>query len=369
MDKCSSRQVLEQFLLLVSIDSPSGKESQIANYLETRLQQLHCLVSTDFAGNIYAILEASNDRVDEEAIALNAHMDTVPLAIEVRPIIENGMIKSDGTSALGADDKAGIAVILTVLELIQDNNLSHPTIKILFTVSEETGLKGAKQVEIDRLGAVKRGYTLDSSAPVGSVIVKAPFKYKVTIVFEGKNAHAGLAPETGISAISIAAKAIDSMHLLRIDEETTANIGTIHGGTNTNIVCDRVMAEVEVRSARQSKALHHIDHIRKCCQHAIDTIGGEFQFDVEESYPGYQLDKDNPILDSMQKACKELGVNYFEINTGGGSDANILRGKSVEIGVIGLGYEKAHTKSESIAISQLTTAVRLVELLATSRNI
>lgn len=160
MDKCSSHQVLEQFLLLVSIDSPSGKESQIANYLETRLQQLHCLVSTDFAGNIYAILEASNDRVDEEAIALNAHMDTVPLAIEVRPIIENGMIKSDGTSALGADDKAGIAVILTVLELIQDNNLSHPTIKILFTVSEETGLKGAKQVEIDRLGAVKEAIRL-----------------------------------------------------------------------------------------------------------------------------------------------------------------------------------------------------------------
>lgn len=166
MAERSSSTVLETFLTLISMDSPSGEETVIAHYLATRLQQLGCSVSTDAAGNIYGTMNASGETLDVSPVLFNAHMDTVPIAVNVQTIIEDGVIKSDGTSALGADDKAGIAVILTVLEFIHKSHSSHPIIKILFTVAEETGLKGAKKVEVDRLGVVERGYTLDSSAPV-----------------------------------------------------------------------------------------------------------------------------------------------------------------------------------------------------------
>ncbi len=357
---------LSIFLELVAIDSPSGQEHAIAQDLERRLQGLGCTTQFDAGGNLYARLKASRGREHEPAILLNSHMDTVPIAVAVRPTVSADKVTSDGTTALGADDKAGLAAILVTLEHLVERHARHPAIQVLFTVSEETGLHGAKCVETERLlHPISRGYTLDSSSPVGTVITHAAFKQGIDVVFSGRNAHAGLAPEKGISAISMAAKAIDAMTLLRIDEETTANVGTIHGGTNTNIVCDRVELKAEARSLDNDKLMAQVDHMRECCRMAATASGGSFTFEAEESYPGYRIGTDEAVLTSVRAACTATSIPFKTASTGGGSDANILRGKGVPMAVLGVGYRGAHTKNEELDIAELGAMIQLLIALCT----
>ena len=350
-------------LELLAIDSPSGHEEKVRIHCVDRLLALGLTVDVDGKGNILGRLEASKGMEQASPVLLNCHMDTVPSAVQVRPSIVDGIFKSDGTTALGADDKAGIAAIFTALEVINDQQLSHGPLLVLLTVSEEIGLEGAKAFDMQSLGRIGRGYTLDASGKVGTAIISAPSKSDATIIFHGRASHAGFAPEAGISAISLAAKAIDGMKLLRIDTETTANIGTIHGGEVTNIVCDRCEVTLEVRSSTSERVNRHLAHLEFCCIKAVGALGGSYEFMPVELYPGYSIGKDAPELNYFEKVCKRLGLPFAAVPTGGGSDANIMRNQGIPVITLGIGYSGAHTLTESIVVQELENLTRLVVAL------
>lgn len=353
---------------LISVNSPSGHESEFRTYLTERLHALNVETEVDPHGNLIGRVPASPGLEDEPAVLFNCHMDTVPNAVNVTVEMDDSIMKSDGTTALGADDKAGIAAILTTLETLIESELPHVPLLLLFTVAEEVGLEGAKAFDMKSLGPIERGYVLDASGKVGTAIISAPSKSDATVVFHGKSAHAGFAPETGISAISLAAKAIDGMQLLRIDDETTANIGTICGGEVTNIVCDRCEVTLEVRSSTSERVNRHLAHLEFCCIKAVGALGGSYEFSPIELYPGYGVDSDAPELLLFEKACKAVGIPFRTAATGGGSDANIMRNQGLPVLTLGIGYSGAHTSTESITLEELERLTQLVLQLCKPLN-
>jgi tripeptide aminopeptidase len=345
---------------LIAINSPSGHEEAFRVDLVQRLHTLGIEMNSDAHGNIWGTLPATSGQETTDAVLLNCHMDTVPNAVNAKPHIVEDVVVTDGQTALGADDKAGIAAILVALGHIIEQKIPHAPIVLLFTVSEETGLEGAKKFDMSQLGPIGYGYTLDAGGEIGTAITSAPSKCDARIVFHGKAAHAGFAPETGISAISLAAKAIDQMQLLRIDAETTANIGTIHGGEVTNIVCDRCEVTLEVRSSTEERVNRHLAHMEFCCIKAVGALGGSYEFTPIPLYPGYAVDPDAPELKIFADACERAQLPFTTAPTGGGSDANIMRNQGIPILTLGIGYQGAHTTTESIPIRALGQLTQLL---------
>lgn len=360
MPQSLADRTAETMLELIAINSPSGHETETRRDLLNRLQALGISMKTDQAGNIYGTVSATEGLEGAPTLLLNCHMDTVPSAVDVKAQISEGQVRTDGKSALGADDKAGIAAILVALQKIMAKHLPHGPIVLLFTVAEEVGLEGAKAFNMQLLGPINRGYTLDASGSIGTVITRAPSKSDATIIFHGKSAHAGFVPESGISAISLAARAINNMKLLRIDEETTANVGTIHGGEVTNIVCDRCEVTLEVRSTTSERVKQHLAHLELCCIKAVGAFGGSYEFDAIELYPGYSVSPDAVELKTFKNSCAKAGVPYNPVPTGGGSDVNIMRNQGLPILTLGIGYTGAHTSDESIPLSELEKLTSLV---------
>lgn len=249
----NEERLLNEFLELVQIDSETKDEAQIAKVLKKKFRDIGVEVFEDDttavtghgAGNLICTLQGNKEGVDP--IYFTSHMDTVVPGIGVKPSIQDGYVVTDGTTILGADDKTGLAVMLEIVKVLKEQNIAHGTIQFIITVGEESGLVGAKALDSSLIQA-KFGYALDSDGKVGNIIVAAPTQAKVRATMIGKTAHAGVAPEKGISAITMASKAISRMPLGRIDEETTANIGRFEGGKQTNIVCDHVDVLAEARS-------------------------------------------------------------------------------------------------------------------------
>ncbi|MDY0289015.1 MAG: M20/M25/M40 family metallo-hydrolase [Sphaerochaeta sp.] len=339
-----SERLVSLFLSLVAIDSPSGKEEHLRSHILSILQRLGISYQQDSFGNVLAFVNCK----ENPPLTFACHLDTVPNAVGVKAMITDGVIRSDGTTALGADDKIAVALALLLAE---EKHLYGP-FGLLFTVREEEGLLGAKHLGQYLLDQLSQVFVFDTGRPVGTAIIRAPSKLDIHLTFIGKAAHAGVSPELGISAISIAAKAINAMKLLRLDEMTTANIGSIHGGTSTNVVCDRVEVHMEVRSLEQERSLKQLEDIRCCCTEACTEIGGQFKLDSEVSYEGYRIE-DSEALIRFEAACVQLNLKMNAIPTGGGSDVNILRGKGLDALLLGCGYEKAHSTEERIAIQEI----------------
>lgn len=353
---------VETFLELVRINSVSRNEDRIALLLETRLLALGLSTSFDKGGNLYAYLPGEG-----ETILLSAHMDTVPLAVDVEPIVEDGRIHTGGKSALGADDKAAIAAILTLLERIKAEGLSHPNLVILFSVEEELGLQGIAHVDTTKLSTVDYGYVFDAEGPVGTFISSAPGSYRLDVTLLGRAAHAGFSPEAGVSAIQIGSDAISSMKLLRIDEETTANIGSFVAPGSHNIVCDKAVLTCEARSLNAGTLRAQIDHMKKCFNLAAHKHGGKALITEKLLYEAYALAVDSAPFLRLQQACSQLNLPYAVRPTLGGSDANVLNAKGIPTVVCTTGYEKPHSTEESIQIDQLLALSSLVEELVLGR--
>src|SRR5699024_6238071 len=249
----NKERLVNEFIELVQIDSETKHEQEISKVLKQKFSDLGLEVIEDTSkektghgsGNLICTLKGP----DQEAntIYFTSHMDTVVPGQGIKPSIKDGYIVSDGTTILGADDKAGLAAILESIRILQEKELKHGDVQFVITAGEESGLVGAKALEPSYLKA-KYGYAIDSNGEVGDIIVAAPTQAKLFATIKGKTAHAGVAPEKGVSAITLAAKAISKMPLGRIDEETTANIGRFEGGQQTNIVCDYVEILAEARS-------------------------------------------------------------------------------------------------------------------------
>lgn len=340
-------RLVSTFLELVRIDSPSGQEEEIARHLTAELRSLGLTVERDTTRNIIARLAEEG-----QPILLNAHMDTVQPGRGVKPVIEDGIIKSDGSTILGADDKSGVAVILEVLRVLVEQDLAHPPLEVALTVSEEKGLKGAKGLDLTRLRA-QEGLVLDSGGEIGTIVVSAPSQDKIRAVVHGKAAHAGVEPEKGINAIVVAAEAIAAMPLGRIDEETTANIGRIQGGTATNIVPDQAEIEGEARSRDERKLEAQVQAMTEALKRAANRHGATVEIDVQRSYSTFKLSEEDGIVRRAVAAARTLGLTSALVPSGGGSDANIFNAAGITTINISAGMEKVHTKEEQVAVADM----------------
>ncbi len=367
MIKVNQERLINEFMDLVQVDSETKFEAEIASVLKQKFKTLGIEVIEDDAknktdhqaNNLICNLKGNIDNMD--TIFFTAHMDTVTPGKNIKPSIENDYIVSDGTTILGADDKAGIAVLLETIRLLNENNLKHGDIQFVITVGEESGLAGAKALDTSLLNA-KFGYALDSNGPVGNIVVEAPYQSKISTKVYGKSAHAGVAPEKGVSAITVAAKAISKMNLGRIDDETTANIGYFQGGkeTQTNVVCDYVEIVSEARSLKKDKLLKTVNEIQTAYESTAEKFGGRTEVVVEEIYPGFQYNKDDDVVRIAQNAAEKLGLPTDILKSGGGSDANIFNGYGIPTVNLSVGYEHIHTTKERIHVSNLVNLTKLV---------
>lgn len=357
-------RLISQFLDYVKIPSPSTKEGTFAKVLKAEMESIGFQVIVDGSGtntksdtgNLIGYLKGSRD---VEPIIFCAHMDTVTPCENIEPIIEDGIIRSAGNTILSGDDKAGIVAILEGIRHIKENNIPHGDIEVIFTVCEEVGLLGAKFLDYSQIKS-KMAFILDSSGPVGDVIVHGPAQAQIRAQFHGKAAHAGLYPENGISAIQVASRAIDRMNLLRIDEETTANVGTIHGGAATNIVADYVDVEFECRSLNEEKLDKQIKHMVDTIEKSAKDFGSSVDVQVDHAYPVFSISDDKPILDIIEKAIAKSGLQYNPTSTGGGSDTNIFNGKGISTVTLAIGMYNAHSVDEYIAVDDIVKSAELV---------
>ena len=376
-------RLVDDFLSLVRISSPSRREGEVARWLTTTLQGMNVRVDVDDAGtkiggdtgNLFAQLPGTVP--DAPALLLCAHMDTVVPCERVTPVRDGDVIRTDGTSVLGGDDKAGVAAILEAVRIVRERNIPHGPIDVLFTVCEEQGLFGAKLFDIGRLRA-RSGVVLDCDG-VDELILQGPAANKVMFTVHGLEAHAGLCPEQGISAIKITGEAIAAMRLGRIDEETTANLGVIQGGLATNIVPNQVTVRGETRSRNDAKLRTQTDHMVECFEKAASrhrvTVegrehGARVDVKVTQDYERLNVPPDSGIVRLVRGAVEGRGRTLTVRATGVGCDANIFNGRhGLEIANLGCGMRQIHTVNEWIAIEDLVaTATTLVEALRLNAN-
>jgi tripeptide aminopeptidase len=361
-------RLIKTFVSLVRVDSETGQERAIADELIKRFSDLGLNVTEDDtkdktghgAGNLWIEVDGTGER----RILFTSHMDTVTPGRSIQPQIQGEYIVSDGTTILGSDDKAGIAAILEGLETIKKNNLPHLPLQIVITVGEESGLVGAKAMEQSRLKA-DFGYAFDSNGPVGEIITAAPTQAKIQAVIRGKTAHAGVNPEDGISAIKVAAKAVSKMPLGRIDEETTANIGTFSGKGPTNIVNDYVEIIAEARSLSEEKVESQVKTMKATFEETAKSAGAKAEVHTEIMYPAYRLNEKDEVVTRAVAAVRKVGREPKLLSSGGGSDANIFNGLGVPTANLAIGYEHIHTKSERMPIKELVKAAELFVALST----
>jgi tripeptide aminopeptidase len=356
--------VLETFLEAVGIDSPSGEEAEFARWCERRLRAVGCSVRSDDSasrsgsdsGNLIAELPGAADGL---TVVLSAHLDTVMPGRGIRPVVEDGVVRSSGDTILAADDKAGVAALLEALERIAETGAVTAPVRVLLTTGEELGLQGAKALSAEDC-AGDLCLVLDAHGSVGGLVGASPTQYTFRAEFIGVPAHAGVEPEKGVSAIVMAANAICRMRLGRLDEATTANVGEIHGGTATNVVTASCVMRGECRSLDAGAAEALRREMDGAMEAAASASGGAVRVEWSMEYPGFAFAPDDPLVALVADACREAGVEPRVFSTGGGSDANVLAAKGLPSIVLSCGMTDVHGTSESIAVADLVSLADLI---------
>jgi tripeptide aminopeptidase len=365
MIKVNEDRLIETFLELVQVDSETGEEQEIAKVLKKKFTDLGVHVQEDNsmektghgANNLICTWEGTVD--GKEDIYFTSHMDTVVPGKGIKPQIKDGYITSDGSTILGADDKAGLAAILETVQVYNEQKLPHGTVQFIITAGEESGLVGSRALDPSLVKA-SFGYAIDSDGSVGDIVVAAPTQAKLLAKIHGKTAHAGVAPEKGVSAITLAAKAISKMPLGRIDEETTANIGSFAGGKQTNIVCDYVEILAEARSLETSKMEAQVQKMKQAFEQTAEEFGGHADVDVKIMYPGYKQQAGDRVVEVARNAAKTIGRESKLTQSGGGSDANVIAGFGIPTVNLSVGYEEIHTTNERIPVTELVKTAEMV---------
>lgn len=361
----NEKRLVESFMELVRIDSISREERDLADFLIEKLEDLGLEVIVDQAGekaksncgNMIARFKGNIKEVTP--IMFSAHMDTVVPGKNIDPLLKGEKILSSGKTILGADDKAAIAALLEALHIIKEKNILHGDIEILFTICEEIGLKGAKNLDISSLNA-QMAFVLDSGGPVGEIISAAPSQNSLKIIIHGKSAHAGSNPEEGINAIQVAGFALSRMKLGRIDEETTTNIGIISGGKATNIIPDEVILEGEVRSRNEEKLEKYTKILKQVVEDTAQEFKAKAEVIINREFYCYNLSTDDRIVKIAMKAAKDMGLKPLLHPSGGGSDANVFNKKGFPAVDLAIGMEKVHTVDEYILVKNLKNTVEYI---------
>ena len=369
----SKPRLLNTFLELVEINSESFHEKEIHRFLMQRLQEIGCDVITDNAGsgyqtdapgNIFGFLKGT---VKSKPILLCAHMDTVSPGQGVKPVVKKDRVTSDGTTILGADDKAGLAIILEILQTLKEEKTPHPPVEVLFTLTEENGMNGAKRVDYKQLKS-REGLILDNEEG-SEVLIQGPAANTIEIWVKGISSHAGVYPEKGISAVEVAAYAISRMKLGRIDADTVANMAIIHGGKATNIVTDEVYIKGEARSLNNAKLAKQTAHMKACFEEAVKhytkKIDGKVckpvvKFSPVLRYPAVNVSKNHALIKRLLAAADKYGVEMYARSSGGGCDANVLSGFGFTLPNLGVGVRNCHTTQEYLLLKEFFTACQLV---------
>lgn len=359
----NKERLLNTFLDYVRIDSESGHEKAIAQRIAADLKAIGCEIYVDDTmdktgsetGNLFATLPGT---APGEPIMLCAHMDTVVPGVGIEPVVEDGVIRSKGDTVLGADDKSGVASIVEAMRTVVEQNIPHPAIQAVFTVCEEIGLYGSKYMDYDRVIA-KKAAVLDSSVP-GYIVTGGPGQYKINATVIGRKAHAGGGPEKGISAIQVLCEAISNMKQLRIDPETTANIGSIHADYPTNIVAERATMCAECRSRDAAKLEQQAKHMEDCLRLACEKYGATLELERTKVYDSYRHDEDHPFIQEMSAAMTRAGLTPSLGATGGGSDVNNFCLHGITALMVGTGMSKVHTTDEQIAVESLCNTAQMV---------
>ncbi len=360
-----TERLVNTFLDLVKLDSESKQERAVADYVTAKLRALGYDVKEDDAGeaiggNAGNVIAYKAGNCAGKSVLFCAHMDTVVPGNGVKPIVEHEIIRSDGTTVLGGDDKAGIAAILEAVTVLEEDAVTHGPVRVIFTVAEEIGLLGAKHINLDEIPNVDAAFFFDSSGLPCEICVASPYHVDVTVTFRGKAVHAGVEPEKGISAIQMAAKAIAAMKLGRLDEESTANIGMIEGGRATNVVAEETILYGEARSLKKEKVDAQIADMIQCCQDAADEMGGIIDVAVEECYAAIDLSPESVPVQLASAAARRIGLEPQLLKSGGGSDANIFCGKGIPAANVGVGMEKVHSIEEYVTIQDMQAAASFI---------
>lgn len=361
------RRLLERFASLCRAYSPSRAERACAELVQAELAALGVTVEEDGAaealggdcGNLLARIPGGG----EGSVLLCAHMDTVPASGPIEPVLRDDGWENANDTILGADNKMAVAVLLELAQQLVAEP-AQASVELLFTVGEEIGLLGAKEFETGILRSPV-GYTFDAALPLGSLIVASPTYYRVTAELRGVAAHAGVNPETGRSAILAAARAISRMQLGRLDPETTANIGTIEGGSAVNIVPDRCKLVGEARSIDAARAEELASSLVACLADAANDPQCECDLDVtlERIFDGYRVRPSAPELVLARAALASCGLAPDLTFSGGGSDVNALRAKGCAVLNFGNGTERPHEPTERVSVAALEGTLKLARAL------
>ena len=361
-DQVDPDRLVRTFLDLVAIDSPTGHERNIGRELAERFRQLGCQVTQDPVGNLTAVLPGKRG----DTVLVATHMDTAGSDTGIQPIVADGVIRTDGSSILGADDKSGIAGCLEVLTLLSESpHTAHPTIEFVITVGEESGLVGSRQMDVEALKATY-GFVLDTPGVIGSITYWAPTEIDMTITIHGKGAHAAVEPEKGINAVRVAAEAVSTMPLGRIDEETVANIGIISGGDARNIVPSLVRMEGMARSHDQGKLDAQIEAMRTAFDDAARRHGATVELQAEEIYRTYRIDESAKPYREAARAIRSLGLNVVPRKSRGGTDdGNFFNAKGIPCVALSTGMVDEHASTEHIAIDDMVNACKVLITILT----
>lgn len=364
MCNINENRLLALFRKLVETDSPTGAERQVCDILKAELTKLNISVSEDNAGqhiggnagNLYAFVDGN---VDLPPILFSAHMDTVEPSKNKKCILEDdGKIHSDGTTVLGSDDFAGVCAILEALKTIKENNVSHRPIEIIFSVSEENYCKGILQFDFDKVKS-REAYVFDLSGKVGTAAYAAPtiLSFKADVI--GKSSHAGFAPEQGIHSIKIATEAISKITCGKMDEETTVNIGTINGGTATNIVPDKCSITGEIRSCSDRKAVKQYNNIEKIITETAVKFGAISDVSFTKNITAYETDRNHKVVERFKNVCNDLQLVPKLERSFGGSDNNVMAQNGINGIVVATAMNACHTLKEWTTVDELKKAAEL----------
>lgn len=353
-------EVVDLFLELAAIASPPGQERAVSDVVTRYLRDLGLDSDEDAFGNIYA-------RIDPTAggtpLFFCAHLDTVPPDGPLEPVLgEDGVIRNAGGTILGADNKSAVVAILEGARRVLAEGRPHAGIELLFTMQEEIGLLGAAAFDHTRFHA-QLGYVYDQAAPIGEIILGAPWAQGIEVTFHGRASHSGMFPEEGRSAIQAAAKAIADLRLGRVDDETTANVGVISGGTAGNIVPEWCTFLAEARCQDERKLNDIVQEMLDAFTFAATSTECEVSTVLKKTYRGYRFAKSDDVVKLAETALERCGYTVSYALSGGAADANSFNERGLRCVNLANGMTDIHTPSERITVADLEGMVEVTLML------